>query len=160
METAFTLSLKLPDDADPEVVARALSDFLDDAPFSAELREAIASDDPDAPFDGITVDVDERAPEPEPTPLQALRADDGWLALLLALMVRTEKYLHDIPMLGVRGRAEGRDELLALIVPTITRAEELASTVDADGSVREALRAVLTELELVDAPATDTNQED
>lgn len=93
---------------------------------------------------------------PEPTPLQALREDDGWLALLLALMVRTERYLQDIPMLGVSRRAAGREELLALLVPTIDRAEELANTVDPDGSVRGDLAAVVAQ---VLHPTDNTNQE-
>lgn len=187
MDATFTLKLKLPDDADPELAARALSDFLDDVPFPGELAEALCVDGDDSPFDGFSVDVYEGCPAlPIAQALESLeatgnawlrRSDDGtvdlvptgelrieldprpaehsplaplitegWVSFLLAALVRCEQYLDAIPMIGAGGRAEGREALLKLLRPTLTRAEELAS-----GSLADATASVAAEVAAVAA---------
>lgn len=83
--------------------------------------------------DGTTTVVDtgelriELDPQPASHSPVAPLVTEGWVAFLLAALVQCEQYLDAIPMIGPGGRAEGREALLGLLRPTLTRAEELAS---------------------------------
>lgn len=209
LDLTLSVRLKLPDDADPEVVRRELDDFLAEVELYPEMLEAVGADQDGSPFDGFDVQLPEamtgsvprwacsevgktcpdsgachhgctercwrvsralplsitgwvdwpdevKAAHAAPTPLQALRSDDGWLAMLLALLVRCESYLQAIPMIGPKGRHEGREELLGLIVPTITRAEELVDgRTESDPGLKQALANVVASLDLPTTPTED-----